>query len=55
MFILKSAVKFMSEVFPLFVGGFSDIMEEPEIDFFICRSRILDRVLFSNIISVGFT
>ena len=33
MFILKSAVKFMIEVFPLFVGGFSDIMEEPEINF----------------------
>ena len=44
--------QFMSKVLPLIVGTFPDVMEELELEFFICRSRNLDSVLFFSFTSI---
>ena len=53
-FTLKS-VQFMNVLFQLIVAALSDVKEKCKLKCFICRSRILDRVFFFNIISKDFT
>ena len=45
LFTLKS-VQFMSEIFQLYVGSFSDIMEEPELNFSLPEGNFRSCFLF---------
>ena len=45
LFTLKS-VQFMSEIFQLYVGAFSDIMEEPELTFSLPEGNFRSCFLF---------